>query len=195
MRLRLSALPLLCLLAAPPVAHAADETGQFAVKGAGITDCADFLEATQARNEKLYLYGGWINGYISALNQAEDETYDLTPWQTTDFLATFIARYCEQKPSESFFKATADMVADLKAQRLRQRADRVTIEVGGSKTHLYQSTVKFLQERLKLLGHYQGAINSVYDQKTQEAVAAFQTQKEMEATGFPDQITLLRLFY
>ena len=195
MRFRLSALILPCFLAGPPALHAADESGQFAVKGAGIADCSDFLQATRDRTEKLYLYGGWINGYVSALNQTQEETYDLTPWQTTDFLATFIARYCEQNPSESFFKATADMVADLKSQRLRQRAQRVPVAVGEFKTHLYASTIKFMQERLKLQGHFQGPINSTYDPKTQEAVAAFQRGAELEATGFPDQITLLRLFY
>ncbi|MDD4237673.1 MAG: peptidoglycan-binding protein [Desulfotomaculaceae bacterium] len=50
-----------------------------------------------------------------------------------------------------------------------------------------------LQERLKALGYYGGAINSVYDDETSQAVASAQENLDLHPDGTVDQITLQAL--
>lgn len=47
-----------------------------------------------------------------------------------------------------------------------------------------------LQERLKALGYYKGAINSVYDDETSRAVALAQENLDLHPSGTVDQVTL-----
>jgi len=54
--------------------------------------------------------------------------------------------------------------------------------------------VKALQQRLKDLDYYQGPVNGTFDEATQEALAAFQAQNKLLASGILDRITYLLLF-
>ena len=50
-----------------------------------------------------------------------------------------------------------------------------------------------LQDQLKRLGHYEGSSTGKYDEKTQEAVAKFQTSQQLEPTGIFDTATFEKL--
>ena len=50
-----------------------------------------------------------------------------------------------------------------------------------------------LQNRLKQLGHYEGELTGKYDEKTQEAVAKFQTSQKLEPTGIFDEAAFDKL--
>ena len=54
--------------------------------------------------------------------------------------------------------------------------------------------VKALQQRLKDLDYYQGPVNGQFDEATQEALADFQDQNNLLASGILDRITYLLLF-
>jgi hypothetical protein len=195
MLIRLTCIGIVLSTLVPIASRAEDTNAQFAVKGVGAASCGDFLEASRQGTDNYYVYAGWIEGYISALNQTLKETYDLSPWQSTDLLATLVGRHCGTKTNLSFFRAVADVVADLKFQRLQHRSTLVEIHIGQQRIHLYADTIKSIQERLKALGFYSGTSGRSYDMPTQEAMAAYQKTKKLAETGFPDQITLLRLFY
>jgi hypothetical protein len=66
------------LLAASPV-FAADSTNRFALRGVGLADCEHFLKAMKERKENVLVAGGWLEGYITAVNQFTPNTFDIAP--------------------------------------------------------------------------------------------------------------------
>jgi len=54
---------------------AADKGDRFAALGAGIASCSRFLEARNSQSKEYFLFGGWIDGYLSAHNQLEAGHY------------------------------------------------------------------------------------------------------------------------
>lgn len=176
-------------------ASAADPDGLFAIKGSGTATCAEFLEARRAATPAYYLFGGWLNGYLTARNHADPATFDLAPWQTTDMLAIALEDICKPRPQESFFRAVETLVAGLREQRLQVRSEAAQARVGASRVVLYEATVRQLQERLAALGHLREPPDGVFGPETEAAVRKFQTAQDIPVSGVPNQLTLLRLFY
>ena len=183
------------MTAAP--ALAADENNHFAVRGAGIASCTQFLESREARSEQYFQFGGWMNGFLSAVNRYEDDTYDVVPWQSADSLASALANYCSQNPDQSFHGAMVLMIQTLRPDRLTHRSDMLTIEVDGSERpiRLYQASLEQVMARLGQAGYEVGTADSEFDDQDRQALADFQLAEGLPVTGLPDQATLLRLFY
>lgn len=53
--------------------------------------------------------------------------------------------------------------------------------------------VKTIQEKLQLLKLYTDELNSIFDEATQEAVVAFQSDNDLEATGIVDKATFIKI--
>jgi len=183
------------LIAAPlaPGAHGADTAGQFQVRGSGLGTCAQFVDAYEARSDQLLLYGGWLDGYLSAVNQYAQDTFSVAPWEATEFLLALVYQNCEQRPEESFFAMANSMVVQLREQRLRERSVRVTAEAGGETVHLFKETLERAQEALAAGGFYQGPADGAYGPATREALERFQRERGIPVTGLPDQVTLWAL--
>lgn len=189
-----AALGLAVLAAAGAEAAAADaRTKTFAVEGIGQTPCSAYVEARDERGEHYYNFGGWIDGYLTAYNHHNADTYDITPFENIDLLAAVLARFCQRHPEVPFFQAIASMVEELKPHRLRERGEPVTLEAGGETVTVYRVVVARVQEALAAAGHYDGAVDGAYGPKTRAAIAAFQAERGLPQTGLPDQVTLLRL--
>ncbi len=189
---------LLLLLAAVQVSdpvRAADEEENFAIKGAGLARCSDYIEARQKNTPAFYQFGGWINGYLTALNQLTPETYDLAPWQSSDLLAGVILRNCRENPQQRFITTVAAMVSSLNAQRLLTKSPLVEAHAGETRIRIYRELLRRTQEKLAESGLYQGEPTGVFDQKTEDGLRAYQKSARLSETGLPDQATLLAMFY
>ncbi len=188
------ALALTALSFANP-AQAADEEENFAVKGAGLARCSDYIEARQSNAPAFYQFGGWINGYLTALNQLKPETYDLAPWQSSDLLAGVILRNCRENPEKRFINTVSAMVASLNAQRLLTKSPLVEAHAGETRIRIYQELLRRTQEKLAESGLYRGEANGRFDQETEDGLRAYQKAGRLTETGLPDQATLLAMFY
>lgn len=177
----------------PILAQAADSEGRFMVKGGGRATCAQFLAAQQTQNNEFVSLAGWVDGYLSGLNQSEPGTFDIAPWQGVELLLAAIAGHCREHPEHSFHQAAFRMTEGLRPGRLIDRSELIEARVEDKSVVLYRATVQRIQERLKLRGLYNGAINQEYDAATIEAVKAFQTERKLPVTGLPDQLTLANL--
>lgn len=188
----------LCMAAAAawsPAVVSADADGKFAALGAGTASCQRFLDAREAKSNEYFLFGGWLEGYISARNQSTDDTFTVIPWQSVDLLATFLAEHCAKNPEQPFLNAVATMSAALYPQRLEKSSERISVTVGPVKQDFFRATLARLQQRLTSEGLYSGPVAGDFDNATAAAVHAFQTREGLQATGFPDQITLYKLFF
>ncbi len=178
----------------PLGAHAADADGNFAAKGVGQATCAHFVEQVDNKSQLLAMYGGWLDGYLTAVNQAAPETYDVAPWQSTQLLARLIETHCRRNPEHNFFVVTNALVGqELMPRRLIKSSPREEVKVGDVTEIHYQDTLRKAQEALKARGHYSGGVDGKFGPRTQKAFEAFQKEAGLQVTGIPDQLTLLRL--
>jgi hypothetical protein len=176
-------------------AWSADENDKFAALGAGVVSCSRFLEARELRSKEYFLFGGWIEGYLSSINQREKDTYTLVPWQSVDVLAGFLAEYCSKNPDHAFLKAVASMAAALRPQRLSTASERIAVSVNQYKKDFFREVLARMQKKLSERGYYNGETKGDFDKTTATALGLFQRDAGIEVSGFPDQKTLFRLFY
>lgn len=162
--------------------------------GVGLATCGRYLEARTAGSGEYFLFGGWIAGYLSARNQVDADTYTLAPWQTPDVLAGFLADYCSKHRDEIFLRAMIVMADALKADRLTRRSERVTVTVDPESADFFRATLLKLEQALAALDYDPGPADGVFDARTQRALRQFQDDRSLDPTGFPNQLTLFRLF-
>ena len=79
-----------CMVIAAPPASAATGDGRFAAKGPGRAKCTDFVNA-KARNLPEHLeFVSYIEGFLTAANRYEAETFDIAPWHTTGIISAIV---------------------------------------------------------------------------------------------------------
>ena len=181
-------------IACTTVANAADEKGKFTIKGIGNTSCAKFLMETDANTKSVYLYVGWVNGYLTAQNQHLKDNFDLASWENVHTLGDYLRHYCKKRPRDSFYIATASMVQGLHKDRVREYSKVVTINSGQESIVIYQSTLKKVQEKLTKLGLYKDNINGTFEKSMSKSLKVFQKNNKLDITGIPDQQTLHAFF-
>lgn len=175
--------------------YAADNRNLFMVKGAGLASCERFIAARSNKHNEYLSYGGWIDGYLSAINQLSKDTYDLAPWQSTDYLARIVENYCNAHPNKTFFEAFAATVQVLHKDRLIEESDLVTIESNGKKFLVREEILIRVQRQLASKDYFSGKANGVYDKQLTDALKKYQRSHKLKVTGLPDQATLITLFY
>lgn len=187
-----AAISALCLWSA--TAQAANEQGQFAVRGIGIQDCAAFTKGYKERSQGAFVFAGWLDGYISAVNRLQPGTFDAAPWQLTDILMVLINNHCAANPDQRLFTVVQSLVAFYGEQRLANSSDRIDAKVGDKTISVYKEVMRRAQLALAKAGVYSGTADGVFGPKTQAAFEAFQEKSNLTKTGLPDQQTLYRLF-
>jgi hypothetical protein len=176
-------------------AGAADDKGQFGVRGAGLVKCAVFESEREARSQIYQIVGAWMDGYITGSNQHADDTYDMLSFESTEMLAAVVSENCKKNPEAAVFAVLRAVVAQAGKNRLRAPSKKVELAVGERKVLLYEEVLRRMQQKLAAAGFYRGPIDGKYDAATQKALQAFQTSAQLQPTGFPDQVTLWRLLY
>ena len=171
-----------------------EPASRFAVKGRGLASCTAMTTAFQQQSPDRLAFAGWINGYLTGLQQAEPDTFDLAPWQPTDFLIRYTLGYCAQNPDRPYFAAVATLVRALRAFRLTAPSDLIQLQAEGRQVRFYQETLRQVEARLNDLGLADVAADGTFTAETFAALKTFQGQHDLAATGLPDLETLLALF-
>lgn len=185
---------LLCaLLLIPAVAPAADSDNRFAMKGAGFLPCQVLVTEREKRSNAYYMIGGWIEGYTSAYNKLNPDTYDVLAFESLEMLLVVMDQHCASNPNDRLYAVLDSMIAKIAAERIREESPRIEVVAGERKAHLYRETIRRVQAELKKRGLYKDETDGRYTDATRSAIIAFQTDIGFEATGFPDQATLWRL--
>jgi len=187
-----AAITALCLWSA--TAQAANEQGQFAVRGVGIMDCATFTKEYKERSQAAFIFAGWLDGYISAANRLQPGTFDAAPWQLTDILMVLINNHCAANPDHRLFSVVQRLLAFYSEQRLANSSDRIDAKVGDKTISVYKEVMRRAQLALAKAGVYSGTADGLFGPRTQAAFEAFQEKSNLAKTGLPDQQTLFRLF-
>ena len=174
-------------------AFAADDGGKFAMKGAGFLPCKIYVSERQKKSDIYYMIGGWLEGYLSAYNKYNENTYDLTSFETLELLLLVMENHCTSNPGDRLYSVINSLIIKLYPDRLQRDSPKVVIEEGERKTILYRETIRRMQGELTRLGLFKGEVDGRFTDATRSALIAFQSDLDFETTGFPDQTTLWRL--
>ncbi len=172
-------------------ATAADKDGNFAIKGGGVQSCAALHKAYESKSGDLRFYAGWIDGYITGLNQFSNQTYDLATWQNADTLLALTHSVCQQLPGEKrVFDAFIEVMRLLAPGRLQSEDGLIALVQGTDGTAIYDGVLRSAKARLKDAGFNPGALDSSFTPETAAAFQAYQKRENLPETGLPDQKTL-----
>lgn len=189
----LVALLIAVLLIAPLPSHAADNGGNFRIKGFGAESCQKYTAERSDNSVTYYLSRSWLNGYLTAHNRLSAGVYDAVGDIAIETLAAWLASYCRANPERNFVTATAVLTAALRPLQLKQEPQIIEATVQDRSIRLAQKTMRNVQQALKNRGFYVGAVDGLFGPKTQAALKTFQRKTGIAVTGLPDQPTLIKL--
>jgi len=173
--------------------HAADANKNFSIRGVGALPCEAYLQEIEKKSNVAFMIGGWLDGYVTATNRHTPDTYDALSFENTELVANLLAAHCKTHPKDPLYAVLSALLVKLQDDRLRAQSPRVKGKVGDREFTIYAEVLQRVQRKLSTLGLYFGDPEPEFGEKTREALAAFQRDNNMQATGMPDQATLWRL--
>ena len=186
----------LIALAAAPLApaKAQDVSRQFAVEGAGMLTCARFTAArADTASPEYQRMIGFIEGYLTAANLYEPDTFDLTPWHNAAALDMIVGNHCAQHPEERLVGVTQRMVGGLRPFRLARFSPLLEVGDGEIRAPVYEPLLRRAQAPLRTRGLYAGPEDGTVPPALRQAFRDFQRSVGLTETGVPDPATLWKL--
>lgn len=192
---RLSRLLSSMILLICPLSWSATVDGQYGVRGAALVPCSVYEQERREQSELYRMLSSWIDGYISGVNQQASGVFDVSSFESTELLAALLNEHCTKNPHNTLFSVVTLLVDKIAANQLPDYSEKVTVTQGKRKVLLYRETLRRIQAKFSSIGLYKGEEDGVYSPQLQKSIMAYQKSINFNPTGFPDQLTLWRLFY
>lgn len=192
---RLSRLLSSMILLICPLSWSATVDGQYGVRGAALVPCSVYEQERREQSELYRMLSSWIDGYISGVNQQASGVFDVSSFESTELLAALLNEHCTKNPHNTLFSVVTLLVDKIAANKLPDYSEKVTVTQGKRKVLLYRETLRRIQAKFSSIGLYKGEEDGVYSPQLQKSIMAYQKSINFDPTGFPDQLTLWRLFY
>ncbi len=180
----------LALLLWPSDAQAETKDHQFALEESGRATCAMYSRARQGSSPSTARYIGFIEGYLTAANRYEPNTFDLTPWHTPEAFALILDEHCAKNPGEPLAMVAQQIVVAMMPLRLADKSDLVEIGEGAHQTTVYQRIIWRAQDELARRGLYRGKLDGADSPEFRSALTHFQQLARLDPSGVPDVATL-----
>jgi hypothetical protein len=188
--LRTAAAAALALASAVPAALAADPQGNYIVRGIGARPCADYLKAVDTSADAVRPYLSWMEGYLSAINRLQANTFDVSPITSAAVVGQMVRNFCTTQKTLRLETALAQLMNSLHPYRVSAQSQLVEVTVGDANAQIRQSTLLWMQQKMKEQGHFAGTPDGLYGAATQAALTAYQKANNIKETGVPDAATL-----
>lgn len=182
----------LCVLTLAQPVSAADAEGRFSLDGVGNRSCADFTAAFKEGDRLAAAFASWVNGFISATNVFQPNTFDITPFQTNELTLAKLNKFCLQNPEEPFAKALGALVAVYNETRLSSSSPLVRVDRNGRGVFVYKAQLDRVADKLVSVGALIAAPKT--DQETSDGLLEYQRMFNLPPTGLPDLQTLNHMF-
>lgn len=190
---RLAATTMLAAALMATTAQAADDDGNYAVRGAGTADCDAYRAAAAGETDGIGQFLRWFEGYITGMNRHAEDTFDQSPVLDISVLGRSVLNLCSNEPELSFEVAVGRTLNALGPIRERTASETRTLSHDGESVVVRDATVLRLQERLNDLGLYDGGLDGLYGPGTRRSILQYQESEDLPTSGLPDAATLLRL--
>lgn len=174
-------------------AMSATPDGRFAVEDTGRVTCANYMKARAAKSAQYAMMVSFIEGYLTAANRYEPDTFDLTPWHTTAATSIIVDDYCGRHGNDALAIVAQKLTVAFKPQRLQQFSPMVEISNGKAATGIYKSILERAQTSLKQKGLYNGPVSGEYSPQLMASLLAFQKSNRLNPSGIPDAATVWKL--
>lgn len=183
------------MVALLPIQHAsaADDDGNFGLRGIGVETCDSALAKLNESGDVALHSMSWLMGYISALNRMQAETFDVSPFVDGTAVMQLLVNTCSANPDIPVENAAFELFQALSPARVRSRSEIVTVTSDGVSMQLRQETLTSVQIQLRELGFLSGSADGVFGDQTRSALSAFQNDAGLQQTRLPDPVTVLRL--
>lgn len=179
----------LSMITATPVV-AATASGDFAARGAGTASCAAYTDVRTRKAPEVAAFMSYIDGYLSAANRYEVDTYDLTPFHNQAMLALILDKYCKEHAQDIMAVAALRLTAAVHPLRLTQKSTKIQVVDGANRVMVYEAILQKAQAELTRKGLYKGQADGKYSPAVKTALVAFQKQSKLPESGVPDPATL-----
>jgi Putative peptidoglycan binding domain len=176
------------LIVAP--AYGASNAGEFAAKGAGRTSCAAFVDARTRNAPEQGQYIAFVEGYLTAANRYEPNTYDLAPWHNAGAIGAILEQHCKANAADTLAVVALKLAGAFNSIRLIEASPMIEIKEGEARAVLYAAILKRAQAELKKKGLLSIEPDGAFNPETRAALQSFQTQAKLPPTGVPDGATL-----
>ena len=175
--------------------QAADSSGEFAIKGAGLQTCEAVVRAWDTRSDDLKLYIGWLDGYLTGMNQHFDATFDIAPWQSSATVLGISRQLCRERDGSSrLIDVVNELVRDFSPSRLQEKSNATVIRRGDQAAAQYSEIILRMKRRLVEEGFLGGDVDASFGEDTADALERFQEDRGLRVTGVPNQETFFALF-
>lgn len=168
--------------------------GQYAVRGTALVPCSVFVRERADGSALYQTIAAWIDGYISGINQQAPGVFDVASFETTELIAALLNEHCSGNPDDPIYAVVALLVDRMAQNALDTASEKIEVRIGERSTLLYEEAIRRMQQQLEHLGLYDGDADGRFGLALREAIAAYQRSIDFNPTGFPDQLTLWRLF-
>lgn len=192
---------MLGVMAQAPVAIASD--GQFAVEEYGRVGCAEFTAARTNKDGAAYArIMGFVQGYLTAANRYEVDTFDLSPWHNAPAFDLILDKHCQDKPKDTLVATLQMMVSAFRPLRVAKPSPIVKVSDGQKYLFVYDAILRRAEMVLKARGYLAATTIPAaattpqpyaYTPVLREAFRKYQTDKGLDPTGLPDTATLWTL--
>ena len=175
-------------------ARAQEETRQFAVEGVGMLTCERFIAArSNTASPDYQRMIGFVEGYLSAANLYEPNTFDLTPWHNAAAFDMILEHHCAQHPADRLVTVTQRMVVGFRPLRVAQFSPLLEVGDGENRAFVYEAILRRAQAALHVRGLYSGPEDGQFSPALHQSIMDFQRDKGLSQTGVPDPATLWNL--
>ena len=151
------------------------------------------MESIETKDSVYYVYGGWIEGYLTSQNLLQKDTFDIAPWQSTGLLLKVTESICKKQPELKFHQVMGMITAELTPQKLSVGSQFVSVGTPDKPIVLQVEMIERIQQALNSKG-FGGVVDGVYGESSRAAMKDFQSLRGLSVTGAPDQGSLFELF-
>lgn len=177
-------------LLAPQPARSETADHQFAVEAAGRTSCADYVAARSDNPRQAARYIGFIEGYLTAANRYEPNTFDLTPWHSPEAFALILDQHCKKAPGDGLAMVAQRLVVSMMPHRLAKESPLVEVREGENRAIVYERILWRAQGELARRGLYRAQPDGKDSPEFRAALTHFQRLAKLNESGVPDVATL-----
>ncbi|WP_298307792.1 peptidoglycan-binding domain-containing protein [uncultured Erythrobacter sp.] len=184
-----------CLLFGTAMVQAETADRQFAVEGAGRASCAAYSDARENNPQRAARYLGFIEGYLTAANRYEPNTFDLAPWHTAEAFALILDQHCKQSREDGLAMVAQRLVVSMMPHRLASESELVELRQGEKSVLVYDKIIRRAQNQLARRGLFAGERDGKDSPEFREALSRFQQLARLDQSGIPDVATLWVLLH
>jgi len=178
---------------APHAAVAADNTGNYSVRGLGSSSCQQFVGAVDGNTPELRSYIAWMEGMLTAVNRLTPNLFDAVPFNSAGAFAAIVLQVCRQQPALQYNAAVLRGLERLNVARVTTNSPWVEMTVGTNRVTLRAETLAAAQARLGALGLLSTPPDGRFTVATRDAIKRFQQIRRMNVTELPDPDTIIAL--